>query len=540
MNPVWLVRSRQMLTRFRFWIILTGYDPRDHSIAHKIYLVYASIFWSIWVFAVLGLAASGVAAIFQLVNPGHAADTAIVLEELCLLGWALYSAFSAARRSPIVFSEDDAYLICLTPVDRRQVTLAWLLGDWPYAGIPFWVLGSILGFTMMEMRVNGHASVLDYLSAALICISVIIPAHFGLMASVWAFGASRLQAEKEKTGLVWAPILAGALVALAWMIHSGRFAASGWISFLSEPALALLLLPVRASLGAAGWGLGELAAFAWVGVGLAGLVSQSERFNLSRAAQETSQYSAHRNALTSLNQDTANEISVKQKLGVEQPPMKLPIPRGSGALVWKDLVQAMRGLQLSTFLVWVQLLGAALGIFFAQDWGLRLVSLFFWILFSNQIFSQRLRLDLKNWAIFTQFPFDPLRLMLMEIGLPVAGSILINWAALGLTSRAYTPTQLAGMFLLIPGMILGMALVTTWDVLRQCESAALLAGIVPGVDIWSFVVGALGILVPLGMFVWLVGARVLPPFPTLGAMLVNLVILSGLLGLVKSSYRNIE
>jgi hypothetical protein len=121
MNPVWLVRSRQMITRFRFWLILSGYNPRDHSVTHKIYLVYASIFWSIWIFAVLALAANGMAGILQSLSPGHPVDTAVLLEAISLFGWALYSAYSAARRSPIVFSEDDAYLICQTPVDRRQI-----------------------------------------------------------------------------------------------------------------------------------------------------------------------------------------------------------------------------------------------------------------------------------------------------------------------------------------------------------------------------------------------------------------------------------
>ena len=145
MNPVWLVRSRQMITRFRFWLILSGYDPKDHSITHKIYLVYASIFWSIWIFAVLALAASGLAGIFKSINSGRAADTAILIVAICLLAWALYSAFFAARRSPIVFSEDDAYLICQTPVDRRQVTLAWLVGDWPYSGMPRYILAGNRG-----------------------------------------------------------------------------------------------------------------------------------------------------------------------------------------------------------------------------------------------------------------------------------------------------------------------------------------------------------------------------------------------------------
>jgi len=304
--------------------------------------------------------------------------------------------------------------------------------------------------------------------------------------------------------------------------------------------LNLLLLPVRASLGSASWLAGAVIAFVWVLAGPGWLVWQSRDFNLSRAAQETSLYEAHRNAVYSMNQDAAHEISVKQKLGVRRDPIKLPIPRGLGALVWKDLAQALRGLQFSTLFIWLQLLGAALGVFLAPDWALRLTALFLWILFSNQIFSQRLRLDLRNWAIFTQLPFDPLRLILMEISLPVIGSMLVCWLALGLASQFFGGLEPVGLAILVPGITIGMALITTWDILRQCKSDALLADVVPGVDFWSFVVGAVGLLVPAGIFAWLSAPGVLPLLPYLGALFVNFAVLYGLGELVKSSFRKIQ
>jgi hypothetical protein len=530
-----------MLTRFRFWVILSGYDPKDHSIAHKIYLVYASIFWSLWIFVVLAMASGGLASVSQALNRGHAPETAVFLSAAALYGWALYSAFLAARRSPIVFSEDDAYLICQTPVDRRQVTLAWLVGDWPYSGIAFWVLGSVLAFTLVEVHLNGRATlnnVPDYIISALICLSLLVPFHFGLLASVWAFGASRLQAGREQTGLFWAPISAGLIILAAWLIHSGAPASPAWV--LSDAGLNLLLLPVRASLGLAGWSIGAVTTFAWVFAGVGCLIWQSRDFNLSRAAQETSLYEAHRNAVFSLNLEAVNEISVKQKLGVQKNPIRLPTPGGLGALIWKDLVQALRGLQFSESFIWLQLLGAALGIFLAPEWSLRLAALFLWIMFSNQIFSQQLRMDLKNWAIFTQLPFDPLRLVLMEISLPVLGSMLVCWLALGLAGRFNSGIQPVGLAILIPGITLGMALITSWDILKQCESEALLAAVVPGVDIWSFVVAAVGILVPAGMFAFLTAPGGWPVLPYMGALLANFAVLYVLGGLVKSSYRKIQ
>ena len=53
MNAVWLVRWRQLASRMRFWTAIVGYDPRDHSLSHSIYLIYVIIFFSLWGFAML-------------------------------------------------------------------------------------------------------------------------------------------------------------------------------------------------------------------------------------------------------------------------------------------------------------------------------------------------------------------------------------------------------------------------------------------------------------------------------------------------------
>jgi hypothetical protein len=61
MKAVWMVRSRQLYTRFRFWLALFGYNPRDQSFSQKLYLVYAAAFYLLWTFAVLSLFAGGAA-----------------------------------------------------------------------------------------------------------------------------------------------------------------------------------------------------------------------------------------------------------------------------------------------------------------------------------------------------------------------------------------------------------------------------------------------------------------------------------------------
>ena len=42
--------------------------------------------------------------------------------EASLVGWGLYSLWRASRRSPFVFTEEDAHLVCQTPVSRPGAT----------------------------------------------------------------------------------------------------------------------------------------------------------------------------------------------------------------------------------------------------------------------------------------------------------------------------------------------------------------------------------------------------------------------------------
>ena len=58
MGPVWLVRSRQLASNLRYWLVVVGYDSRDRSFSQKIYLVYAAVFFALWIFAMLSFLSS--------------------------------------------------------------------------------------------------------------------------------------------------------------------------------------------------------------------------------------------------------------------------------------------------------------------------------------------------------------------------------------------------------------------------------------------------------------------------------------------------
>lgn len=509
MNPVWMVRSRQIASNFRFWLVLTGYNPRDRSLTHKIYLIYASVFWSIWIFAVLAWAASGLASFIQPINPGHTAETAAWIEGFILVGWFLFSIFSASRKSPIVFSEDDAFLICQTPVDRRSVALMWLVGDWPGSGIPFWALSAILGFTLVEVHLGGKATfanISDYLSAAMVGLSILAPLQFGMLSSIWAFGLIRLRGDREVRWLTWIPaLLCLGLIAIGFL--AGQISPSlNGLDVLANSILSPVFFPIRASFSLAAWLAGWLAALVWVGFSLLWLSHEAVDLNLSRAAQETTQTAAQKSAIVTLNQDAAEEIRLKRRLGTQKPTLTLPPLPGAWSLIWKDGLQSIRSIGLTSGLIWVQLFAAGLGALIAHDWGLILVAMLLWIIFACQAAVIRLNSDLKNWGLFTQLPFKPGRFVLMEIGLPVIAMVILGWAAAGIAGSSLLLPR-AIVLAIIPELALITALSAVLDILRRCKSENLMAGIVPGIEVSSVALAGIFITILLGFYGFMNGPQ---------------------------------
>ena len=197
------VRSRQEERELAYWLALAFYDPRDRSLNNRIYLIYLILFFSIWTFITLTFFASGGAFILGQLAPGDPARASLFVEVLLLGLWSACGFWQAAKRSPVVFSDQDSYLICQTPVNRWHVTLrccvAWLRAQFRSGWQP-----SRSGFRggnqhagrderKPHRRVRGvRLSRLDGL----------VPVHLALYALQWAAGISRLHKDVERRGRV--------------------------------------------------------------------------------------------------------------------------------------------------------------------------------------------------------------------------------------------------------------------------------------------------------------------------------------------------
>jgi hypothetical protein len=515
MKPVWMVRSRQIAQRLSFWLALIGYDPHDRSLSHRIYLIYASIFMSLWGFAVLSLAASGTATVLTALGTGSVNQIAAQISLLIFVLWFIFQLRQVSRRSPFVFSEEDAYLICQTPVKRNIVALSWFVGDWLAQALPFWALGVTFGFAMMESQIGRKVVFGDiflYAASGLRAWSILLPLHLGLLALLWTLGALRLQGNRERH---WLPrlVLIGILMTVISLLGSASFPellkllAPVWHAILSP-----MEYPLQAAFSIHPWINGILIALGIAVIGLAALTIASRDLNLSRAAQESTQREKLAAAQRYGMVDLAREIKQRERLGIGRDPTRMPARPGLWVLPWKDILQSRYEIGFGQLWNWLILLGTSVGFLLAPDFNSRILILFYWLIVVSQRTTSRLRADLRNWWLLRSLPFHAEKLLLGELAIPWGLTVAIAWLAIILGGGRLGASRLS-LFLLIPPVCLILSLISAYDVLRQSSTGMLLNANVPGISWRSLLGGMLCLAILAGMM------GLLRPFQWIGMFL---------------------
>jgi hypothetical protein len=505
MKPVWMVRSRQIAQKLSFWLTFIGYDPRDHSISHRIYLIYASIFMSFWAFAMLSLVSSSVAGVLTISGTSSANEVAVQISLFIFVLWFIFQLWQVSHRSPFVFSEEDAFLICQTPVRREPVALYWLVGDWLGQAWPFWAFGVTLGFALTESQLAGNVVFGDiylYVIAGIRALSVFLPLHFGLLALLYMVGALRLQRNQERP---WIPRLALIAILVTLLGLLGRIVSPESLKWFGPVWHALLLpvaYPLQAAFSAAPWVNGLLLALGITFVGLAALTFAGRNLNLSRAAQESTQREKLETAQRYGMVDQARELKQRERLGLGREPARIPARPGPWILLWKDILQSRYEPVFAQLWSWLILLGTSAGFLLAPDFNSRILILFFWLIFAGQRATARLRTDLRNWWMLRSLPFPAENLLLGELAISWSATVAIAWLAIILWGGGLGASRLS-LFLLIPPVCLVLALISAYDILHQCSTGMLLNGNVPGISWRTPVIGLLCLAIPAGVIWWL-------------------------------------
>jgi len=534
MKPIWLVRSRQIASKMKFWIALVGYNPRETLWSQAIYLAYVIVFFSLWGFAVLALLADQGAWVLSLFST-EPALTSVRLLTGVLLAVALWRGYRAAQTSPFVFSDDDAVLICQTPLDRKQVALAWMLGDWIINSAVYLALAVVLQFAVIQMREPGGiqwAHLPKYWLAGLRVVSVVLLIHLTLSFLTYAIGALRLWENADRPILRLIPVgFAALFLSLAVVNRSG---------------LALLIWPVEYPLRA---GFGDVSWLAGIGValllasgGLAVFYYSSSRLNLSRAAQESHSRWAFQQVSWLGDTRLSQQMKLHARLRSGHLPTPIPGRIGIWAVVWKERVTTFRIFDIFAVLPWLGILAASLGMMLPLDWGAQLWAFILWVLLAGQQLSKPVRSDLGHWVITRQLPFQAGDLLAVEIGGPASLTIVLGWLAYGISAWAgHTPQTI--LLALIPAAVLAIALVAAYDVLRQCRSSHLLAGYVPEMGFGGLLIGVVITSIPL---VWVPLLTRLPAQPWLSYLMgmlgwgISLVVVYALWRLCAARFRDIE
>ena len=507
MRAAWMVRLRQMEGRFAFWLTLIGYNKRDKSLSHRIYLGYALAFMCVWVFAVFTLLAGSGAGLLKILNPD---DPRAAAEWLAFLGisiWAVASLVRFTRRSPFVFSEDDAYLICQTPIDRRSVVMAWFPADWLESALPFWAVMITLGFSLAEIGLHGQASFLDipaYVLMGLRALFLFLPLQMGVLATLWAVGAVRLQRDLDPSWLRWVALLVALVLLSTLALNLAAHGLRGVLDPLWTILFSPIYFPLTAAFGQAHWAPGLAVSLAWALLGLFALWYASPNLNLSRAAQEGRGQAAQQQAMRSGDFDKAQAIAQQARLGMGHPPSQLREQTGDRSLVWKDTVQSLRTLHLTTVFPWLYVFMAALGIALLPGWAPRALAAIIWCIAAGQAATQRLRRDLARWSLLRQLPFDANRLLLADLAAPWLLCLGVTW--LGLLPEAILSP---GLGLLLLALALPVTASVTFfaahDILRQSHVSTLMAGAVGELSARGALFAFFSAVLPLAMAYWLSG-----------------------------------
>lgn len=522
-----MVRSRQIDARLVWWLTLIGYDRRNRSLTHKIYLVYVTIFMVFWIAAVLSLLAGPVAILLEALTGPVLNQAATELFALALLAWGLYQLWQASRHSPVVFSEEDAYLICQTPVPGTGVTLTWFLGDWIETAAPFWAGALTLSIALVDAGLsdNVRSAVLPvYLAAGLRAFLLTALVHVGVMALVWAAGTLRLQRDRR---LRWGPtamrwVIAATVVSLAYTL--ARYGVAGLSQGIWQALLLPIRLPLGAAFGTAPLGLGLAAGLILAGLSLSALAWGGVHLNLKRAAQETTQKAMIAAALRYGQTDLAQQISMRDRLGSGRLPTRLPIGPGVWALLWKGIVQSSRSFSLRVIWNWLVLFMVGLLAALTNDPALGGLALALWSIMVGQRVTGGLQKNLGRWSLLRQLPFSSSELLIANLAPSWALAVVIGWGALAIAGGALPVLLRLQTALLLSCVSVGASLATAYDMLNNARTDMLLNGLPPQNSASSGLLSLLCLAIPTG--VWF-GLGYLNIDGSLPAMLTGIVLALG-------------
>ncbi len=505
-NPVWMLFQRRISSQIAYWLSVLGYNVHDHSTTNRIYLFYFCGFWLVWILAMFFLLGYTVAGNLNGFKGTSLFQLSVLSYNYALMMWVVINLWRVTRRSPFSFSEEDAYLLCRTPVSRREVGLISFFLGWGQTFIFFGAAAIIIAFALVES--NPHPGLIllrmvGYFGAGLRALGIILPLHMGLQAALWGIGAWRLKCKPGQHKQIQSGLRMTAPVLLLLLIISLL------IPGLNSALLSPLILPLQAAFGGGiaelSWPEGFGLSLLYLTAGFLLLLFFVNKINLSRAAEETRLFTAVQEARSFWSFDLADALIQRQRLAATASPARLPARSGSWMLVWKDAVQSMRSLRLGLIINWALVIGWGLGMFIGPNWGVQMLACGFWAIKMGDLATQRLRNDLARWWLLRSLPIRSSNVVKAEIGLSTLVGTFLSWMALAISNKPFPLYLFAGALLIF--MTVNSALASAHDILRRSEARILLSPSiaeenVPHQSIEGIIRTVLTTLIPFGGLIW--------------------------------------
>jgi hypothetical protein len=499
------IRSKQVLSSFGYWLNLVGYDSRDRSALAYIYLLYLIVFFSAWFLIVMfyfsDLLANTIAPFLAYQGSAFAGLVPNIGTLLFVL-WCLYLIYKAADRSPLIFSKEDAYLLCQTPADRRFITLTWLFGEWLSKILFISGAAIVIGFALLELDVNSgiKALTLGHLSvAALKPLGIIIPIHLGLFAVAWVVGVYRLRGDTKRSVIMRSiRVLASIMGGSFFIISIGSILNYSFFTPF-QPFLELLSFPLMSAFLGDAWWLGLVVSIGLMIICLTVLWQISDKVNLSRAAQETHHFQAQRVAFMLGNFDRINEMNDRKRLGSMHVPSKIPALSGAWMLTWKDIIHSLRTLTILRIWSWLTILFLMFSMIIVgvllKDGYFLFPLIFYWMMNISKKTTSRFRKDLGNWWLLRSLPLPPRRIVLHGIVLPVFVTIFLTWLTLWISSSLGLSINPI-IVISVPFVVAGISFSAIFDILLQSNSNMLLEGRPPDFGLVGLILSFICIGIP--------------------------------------------
>ncbi len=548
-RAVLTIRSKQVISSFGYWLTLVGYDIRDRSALAYIYLLYLIVFFSAWFLIVMfwlsDLLANTIAPFLTYQGIAFAGLVPNISTLLFVL-WCLYLIYKAAIRSPLIFSKDDACLLCQTPADRRFITLTWLFGEWLRKIVFISGAASVFGFALLELDVNHGIRILtlgNLAVAALKPLGIIIPIHLGLFALAWIIGVCRLKGDtKRSVSMRSIRVLALIMGGSFFIISIGSILTSSFFTPF-QPFLELLSFPLVSAFLGDSWWMGLAVSIGLMIICLTILCQISDKVNLSRAAQETHHFQAQQVAFRLGDFDRVNEMNDRKRLGSSHLPSKLPSLSGAWVLTWKNIIQSLRTLTISCIWPWLNIILLMSSMIIVggllKDGSLLFILIFSWTVSVSKKTSARFRKDLGNWWLLRSLPLPPRLIILHDIVPPVFVTIFLTWFALWISSSLGLSINPI-IVISVPFVVAGISFSAIFDILLQSNSSMLLEGRPPDFGLVGLILSFICIAIPTSIYFLINKFSILPLVGILATILVGGFLAISLLHLSERQFRRIS